>query len=178
MRAGSYAGEDFLQNIYYGRHLACAAPVFAPTGLSVCAFHHNQPNKFAIMAGRVFFAALAVACSLTPAIASDELATVTAAPKTRHTSLSYHDLAERQPATTYETNSPLPLTQYQYPYSAVPEQVNPFAVGRGPQFGYNRCNSSTEGPTSNCQTLMVNSLVRCCPNVKWLWLFLTASNLG
>jgi hypothetical protein len=118
------------------------------------------------MAGRLFFAVIAMAYSLTLAVASDEPATITTAPKTKRTPPSYHDLAGRQAATTYETNSPLPLTQYQYPYPAVPEQVNPFAVGRGPQFGYNRCNSSTEGPTSNCQTLIVNSLVCCYPPVE------------
>jgi len=117
------------------------------------------------MAGRFFFAAtLAIVYSLTPAVASGEPATITTAPKTKDTPSSRHDLDRRQAATTYETNSPLPLTQYQYPYSAVPEQVNPFAVGRGPQYGYNKCNSSTEGPASNCQTLIVNSLV-CWPSV-------------
>jgi len=118
------------------------------------------------MAGRLFFAAaLAMAYYLTLAIASDRPATVTTAPNTKRTLPSYNDLAGRQAAAAYETNSPLPLTQYQYPYPAIPEQVNPFAVGRGPQFGYNRCNSSTEGPTSNCQTLIVNSLVCRYPTV-------------
>jgi len=55
-------------------------------------------------------------------------------------------------------NSPLPLTDYKYPFSDIPYQVYPFAVGRGPQSGYNICNSTTEGPTSQCQTAFVNSI--------------------
>jgi hypothetical protein len=114
-------------------------------------------SETATMAGRFFFAAALVAVhSFTPALADENPATITTAPKVKRTP-SYLD--KRQAATTYETNSPLPLTDYKYPYSAVPEQVNPFDVGRGPQTGYNRCNSSTEGPTSECQTLEVNSLV-------------------
>ena len=52
------------------------------------------------------------------------------------------------------------LSTIQYPFTALPEQVYPFPVLRGPQFGYNICNSSTEGPNSLCQTLIVNSAVR------------------
>jgi hypothetical protein len=61
-------------------------------------------------------------------------------------------------------NSPLPLTEYTFTYPNLvrlhpppctsppcrraeedfqPEQVNPFSSGRGPQYGYNICNSST-----------------------------------
>lgn len=36
---------------------------------------------------------------------------------------------------TYETTSPLPLTDYFYPYDAIPEQVNPYQILRGPQTG-------------------------------------------
>jgi hypothetical protein len=57
-----------------------------------------------------------------------------------------------------ETTSPLPLTDYHYTYPNVPEQVNPFPVGRGPQSGYNICNSTTEGPNSLCQTMFVNGI--------------------
>jgi hypothetical protein len=111
------------------------------------------------MAGRFFFAAALVAVhSFTPAFAAEDPATITDAPKARRTP-SHQHLAKKQAATTYETVSPLPLTQYQYPYSAVPYQVNPFPVGRGPQAGYNKCNSTTEGPTSECQTLIANSIV-------------------
>jgi len=49
------------------------------------------------------------------------------------------------------------LSTIKYPFTALPEQVYPFPVLRGPQFGYNICNSSTQGPNANCQTLIVNS---------------------
>ena len=52
------------------------------------------------------------------------------------------------------------LSTLTYAYTALPEQVYPFPVLRGPQFGYNICNSSTQGANSNCQTLIVNSAVR------------------
>jgi hypothetical protein len=51
------------------------------------------------------------------------------------------------------------LSTLTYAYNALPSQVYPFAVLRGPQFGYNKCDSSTEGPTSNCQTLLFNNIV-------------------
>lgn len=97
-----------------------------------------------------------------------------------------------------ETTSPLPLTAYTYAYEDVPYKVNPYAVGRGPQSGYNQvsrvshrkeqararpapnlkgdgrpcasvrsahlvslslqCNSTTEGPDSQCQTALLNSI--------------------
>lgn len=114
------------------------------------------------MAGRLFFAAALVAVhSLSPVVAEPN-PQITAAPVVKRS--SHHDLAKRQSAaTTYPTNTPLPLTQYQYPYSAIPEQVNPFPIGRGPQSGYNKCNSTTEGASSECQTLIVNTLVRWFP---------------
>lgn len=112
------------------------------------------------MAARFFFAAALVAVySFTPAVAGDNQATLTYPPFAKRTPWSHHDIAKRQAT---PTNSPLPLTDYQYPYSAIPEQVNPYPVGRGPQSGYNRCNSTTEGPTSECQTLIVNSLTDFC----------------
>jgi len=58
--------------------------------------------------------------------------------------------------------TPLPLTQYSFQYPNLPEQVNPFNVGRGPQSGYNICNSSTEGPQSQCQTMFINSITDFC----------------
>ena len=51
------------------------------------------------------------------------------------------------------------LSTIQYPFTALPEQVYPFPVLRGPQFGYNICNSSTQGSDSKCQTLIANSPV-------------------
>lgn len=59
-------------------------------------------------------------------------------------------------------NSPLPLTDYTFTYPNLPQQVNPFPTGRGPQFGYNVCNSSTEGPTSLCQTMFLNDITDFC----------------
>jgi hypothetical protein len=56
------------------------------------------------------------------------------------------------------TGSALPLTDYHYTYPNVPYQVNPYASGRGPQSGYNICNSTTEGPNSLCQTMFVNGI--------------------
>ena len=52
------------------------------------------------------------------------------------------------------------LSTESFPYSAIPYEVNPWKSVRGPQFGYNMCNSSTQGPESRCQTLIVNSIVR------------------
>lgn len=90
----------------------------------------------------------------TGALASNDASTITTSPDARRTPAPLE-----QRATTYETTTPLPLTDYSYPYSAVPYQVNPYAVGRGPQSGYNICNSTTEGATSQCQTLIANTLV-------------------
>lgn len=39
-----------------------------------------------------------------------------------------------------------------------PYKVDNDPSGRGPQFGYNRCNSTTEGPNSDCQLAMLNSI--------------------
>ncbi|GAA5897393.1 uncharacterized protein JCM6883_006686 [Sporobolomyces salmoneus] len=53
----------------------------------------------------------------------------------------------------------LPLTEYTYSaLSAVPYQVNPYKSERGPQTGYNICNSTTQGDDSECQTLIINSI--------------------
>jgi len=113
------------------------------------------------MAARLLFAAALVAVhSFAPVIATDE-ATITHPPPARRTPSSHHDLAKRA-ATTYETTSPLPLTDYQYPYSAIPNQVNPYAIGRGPQAGFNICNSTTENAASECQTMEVNTLADFC----------------
>jgi hypothetical protein len=48
------------------------------------------------------------------------------------------------------------LSTLSYAYTDLPYQVYPFAVLRGPQFGFNQCNSTTLGPDSNCQTLIFN----------------------
>jgi hypothetical protein len=48
------------------------------------------------------------------------------------------------------------LSTLQYAYTGLPYQVYPFAVLRGPQFGFNQCNSTTLGDNSDCQTLIFN----------------------
>ncbi|KAF7984665.1 hypothetical protein HWV62_12926 [Athelia sp. TMB] len=107
-------------------------------------------------------AALAALHSFTPAHAHPGGGTITQSPPAQRTP-THRDLAKRAAAaTTYETTSPLPLTDYNYPFSAIPYQVNPYAIGRGPQAGYNICNSTTEGATSECQTMEVNSAADFC----------------
>ncbi|KAG8743480.1 hypothetical protein FRC10_011953 [Ceratobasidium sp. 414] len=51
-----------------------------------------------------------------------------------------------------------PLTSKHYTWPNVPNQVSPEAIGRGPQFGFNICNSTTENQQSNCQTSFFNSI--------------------
>jgi len=52
-----------------------------------------------------------------------------------------------------------PLVDHHYAYpSQIPYQVDPVAVDRGPQSGYNICNSTTETQTSLCQTSFLNSI--------------------
>lgn len=52
------------------------------------------------------------------------------------------------------------LSTLHYAYTELPYQVYPYAVLRGPQYGFNQCNASTLGSTSNCQTLIFNGPVR------------------
>lgn len=64
-------------------------------------------------------------------------------------------------------SSPLPLIEYTFAYDQIPYKVMPQVIAsdpsyRGPQAGYNICNSTTAGPTSECQTLIVNSLSDMC----------------
>ncbi|KAG9005479.1 hypothetical protein FRB90_010382 [Tulasnella sp. 427] len=51
-----------------------------------------------------------------------------------------------------------PLASLHFSYDSLPYQADPNNGERGTQFGYNRCNSTTAGPTSNCQTLIINSI--------------------
>ncbi|KAI0317523.1 hypothetical protein OF83DRAFT_1188624 [Amylostereum chailletii] len=52
-----------------------------------------------------------------------------------------------------------PLASLHFPSpSEVPYQVDPGNLARGNQYGYNLCNSTTEGQTSRCQTSWVNAL--------------------
>jgi len=53
---------------------------------------------------------------------------------------------------------PLSSKTFSYP-DGIPYQVSGSDAGpRGPQSGYNICNSTTEGPNSQCQTMLLNSL--------------------
>jgi hypothetical protein len=52
------------------------------------------------------------------------------------------------------------LSTLTFAYTDLPYQVYPYKALRGPQFGFNQCNSTTQGATSNCQTLIFNSIVR------------------
>ncbi|KAG8902136.1 hypothetical protein FRB99_004823 [Tulasnella sp. 403] len=52
----------------------------------------------------------------------------------------------------------VPLASQHFSYSALPYQADPNNGERGTQYGYNICNSTTEGPTSKCQTLIINSI--------------------
>ncbi|CAE6525742.1 unnamed protein product [Rhizoctonia solani] len=56
------------------------------------------------------------------------------------------------------TASLTPLTDKKYTWPNVPYQVSPEAIGRGPQFGFNICNSTTQNQESNCQTAFVNTI--------------------
>lgn len=51
-----------------------------------------------------------------------------------------------------------PLIDKSVPYTAIPYQVDTHTDGRGPQSGYNICNSTTEGDNSMCQTGFINHL--------------------
>ncbi|KAG8817802.1 hypothetical protein FRC17_011085 [Serendipita sp. 399] len=52
----------------------------------------------------------------------------------------------------------VPLASQHFTYSALPYQADPNTGERGTQYGYNICNSTTEGPTSLCQTAIINSI--------------------
>ncbi|KAF8314342.1 uncharacterized protein EI90DRAFT_2917133 [Cantharellus anzutake] len=56
------------------------------------------------------------------------------------------------------TPSPTPLFNQHFPYGQQPYKVDDNPTGRGPQFGYNICNSTTEGPNSDCQTALMNHI--------------------
>ncbi|KAJ7240624.1 hypothetical protein B0H12DRAFT_51570 [Mycena haematopus] len=49
------------------------------------------------------------------------------------------------------------LSTLTFPYTALPSQVYPFPVLRGPQFGYNQCGAANATSTADCQTLVVNN---------------------
>ncbi|KAJ7731369.1 hypothetical protein B0H16DRAFT_1583715 [Mycena metata] len=49
------------------------------------------------------------------------------------------------------------LSTLTFPYTALPSQVYPFPVLRGPQFGYNQCGAANASATADCQTLVINN---------------------
>jgi len=51
-----------------------------------------------------------------------------------------------------------PLVDKNFPYTAIPYQADTHTDGRGPQSGYNICNSTTENQQSMCQTGFINHL--------------------
>jgi hypothetical protein len=56
------------------------------------------------------------------------------------------------------TTSITPLASLHIPYNQIPYQVDPNDGVRGPQQGYNICNSTTENQNSLCQTSYLNTL--------------------
>jgi len=55
--------------------------------------------------------------------------------------------------------NPPPLSSKHFPFGQQPYQVTGDQGGpRGPQLGYNICNSTTQGPNSLCQTAIINSI--------------------
>ncbi|RPD52665.1 hypothetical protein L227DRAFT_581972 [Lentinus tigrinus ALCF2SS1-6] len=56
------------------------------------------------------------------------------------------------------TSSLTPLASKHFDYTNLPYQADPDNGVRGTQQGYNRCNSTTEGPESMCQTALINHL--------------------
>ncbi|KIM43617.1 hypothetical protein M413DRAFT_443541 [Hebeloma cylindrosporum] len=57
--------------------------------------------------------------------------------------------------------TPLVSKHFSYP-TGVPYQADTDIGGRGPQLGYNLCNSSTQNPASLCQTSLFNGLADFC----------------
>lgn len=55
-------------------------------------------------------------------------------------------------------SSGTPLASKHFTWSALPYQADTDTGERGTQTGYNLCNSTTEGPTSLCQTAIINSI--------------------
>jgi hypothetical protein len=99
---------------------------------------------------KIFLVALAGA--LVPSLAQANIAAdplITAAP-------SPIALDKRQGQVAGGPGTPI-LSTLKFPFTALPDQVYPFPVLRGPQFGFNICNSTTLGANSNCQTLVFNS---------------------
>jgi hypothetical protein len=60
-----------------------------------------------------------------------------------------------------DTNNPR-LVGKQFLFRELPYQADTTSGDRGPQTGYNQCNSTTQGPGSMCQTLIANSIEDFC----------------
>lgn len=57
----------------------------------------------------------------------------------------------------------VPLHDKKFEYENLPYRVDTdVGLERGEQYGYNICNSTTEGPTSRCQTAMINTIEDFC----------------
>jgi hypothetical protein len=74
-------------------------------------------------------------------------------------------VSAQDPTVSGLTWAPTPLVDQMFPKpSDAPAKVWPDepAYARGPQTGYNQCNSTTEGPNAMCQTMYVNGLDGMC----------------
>ncbi|KAG9314771.1 hypothetical protein JVU11DRAFT_3854 [Chiua virens] len=69
-------------------------------------------------------------------------------------------IASRSAFAQPDPADPTPLTAKHYAYpTGIPYQVDPVTSAiRGPQTGYNICNSTTQNQQSQCQTSMVNNI--------------------
>ncbi|GAA6060526.1 hypothetical protein JCM10212_005607 [Sporobolomyces blumeae] len=57
-----------------------------------------------------------------------------------------------------QSSSFTPLAAKRFEYDNLPYQADTSTGVRGGQYGYNRCNATTEGQDSNCQTAIINSV--------------------
>jgi hypothetical protein len=87
-------------------------------------------------------------------------ATITPSPTVQPTIVRRQDAQSTLTTVDPSLPTPNPLVDYYFPYDKLPYKVNPYPYLRGPQSGYNLCNSTTAGDESQCQTLIVNSIVR------------------
>lgn len=70
--------------------------------------------------------------------------------------LSLVSIAAVQAQQSYSCDTPLAAKRFDY--DNLPYKADTCSGERGEQVGYNRCNSTTAGPTSLCQTAIVNSI--------------------
>jgi len=63
-----------------------------------------------------------------------------------------------QDNSTTTTSAIIPLASKHFDYNNLPYQADPDNGVRGTQFGYNRCNSTTENQQSDCQTAIINAI--------------------